>query len=93
MPTAVGVSKLSYTYPGSEKKVLDGVDLDIQKGESYGLLGANGAGKTTLVEILEGYRQADSGSVSVLGAEPASGGSAFRSRIGIVLQQTTSFQK
>ncbi len=76
-----------------EHRVLNGVDLRIQQGEVFALLGQNGAGKTTLVEILEGYRTADSGSVRVLGSDPSNVGPAFRSRIGIVLQQTTSFQR
>jgi ABC-2 type transport system ATP-binding protein len=66
---------------------VDGVSLAIQEGEVFALLGPNGAGKTTLVEILEGHRRRDSGSVSVLGFDPASGGRAYREHIGIVLQE------
>lgn len=65
---------------------LDGIDLDIERGEVFAILGPNGAGKTTTVEILEGYRRRDSGEVDVLGADPAHGGRQWRSRIGIVLQ-------
>src|SRR4029077_10073481 len=50
-------------------------------------LGPNGAGKTTTIEILEGYRSADSGSVSVLGLDPASGGTELHRRVGLMLQQ------
>ena len=56
------------------------------EGEIFALLGPNGAGKTTTVEILEGYRDRDAGEVRVLGFDPASGGAAYRDRIGIVLQ-------
>nr|BFE71903.1 hypothetical protein GCM10020092_052040 [Actinoplanes digitatis] len=42
--------------------------------------------KTTTVEILEGYRTRDSGTVEVLGYDPATGGAAYRARIGVVLQ-------
>ena len=66
-----------------------GNDLAIEAGEIFALLGPNGAGKTTTVEILAGFRQADSGSVSVLGFDPATKGDAgrsWRNRIGIVLQ-------
>jgi ABC-2 type transport system ATP-binding protein len=72
-------------------KAVDGIDLTISKGEIFALLGPNGAGKTTTVEILEGFRKADSGSVSVLGFDPASKGvqsRIWRNRIGIVLQST-----
>jgi len=66
---------------------LAGVDLRVDQGECLALLGPNGAGKTTCVEILEGYRHRDSGEVSVLGFDPVTGGSDFRRRVGIVLQQ------
>lgn len=67
------------------------VDLDIYAGEVFALLGPNGAGKTTLVEILEGYRGRSSGEVDVLGADPGRGDARWRSRLGIVLQNTTVF--
>jgi len=66
-----------------------GIDLAIEAGEIFALLGPNGAGKTTTVEILAGFRAPDSGSVSVLGFNPATTGDAgrsWRNRIGIVLQ-------
>ena len=65
-----------------------GVSLIVEEGEVFALLGPNGAGKTTTVEILEGHRTRDEGSVSVLGVDPASGGRAYRERIGIVLQSS-----
>jgi ABC-2 type transport system ATP-binding protein len=69
-------------------QAVDGVDLIVPAGEVFALLGPNGAGKTTIVEILEGYRRRNDGQVSVLGHDPARGGRALRSRIGIVLQST-----
>ena len=66
---------------------VDGLDLTIDAGEVIALLGPNGAGKTTTVEILEGYRKRDAGSVSVLGVDPQTGGRAYRERIGVVLQE------
>jgi len=65
---------------------VDGLDLDISRGEVFALLGPNGAGKTTTVEILEGHRNADSGAVRVLGSDPRTAGQTWRSRIGIVAQ-------
>ncbi|MGB7981061.1 MAG: ABC transporter ATP-binding protein [Candidatus Nanopelagicales bacterium] len=67
-------------------RAVDDLSLTIAKGEVLALLGPNGAGKTTTVEILEGHRQRSAGVVSVLGFDPATGGRAFRERIGIVLQ-------
>ena len=75
----------------ADTKAVDGIDLTISKGEIFALLGPNGAGKTTTVEILEGFRKADSGSISVLGFDPANRGvqsRIWRNRIGIVLQST-----
>ncbi len=68
-----------------------GLDLEIAQGEIFSLLGPNGAGKTTTVEILEGFRTRDSGTVSVLGFDPQSRGHEsrlWRNRIGIVLQSS-----
>jgi ABC-2 type transport system ATP-binding protein len=68
-----------------------GLDLQIEQGEIFSLLGPNGAGKTTTVEILEGFRTRDSGTVSVLGVDPQIKGHEsriWRNRIGIVLQNS-----
>ncbi|MFG1905233.1 ABC transporter ATP-binding protein [Kribbella sp. NPDC048928] len=81
---AVRVRGLVKRYP--DKVAVDGVDLDIHRGEVFALLGPNGAGKTTTTEILEGYRRADEGEISVLGSDPAHGDRVWRSRLGIVLQ-------
>lgn len=83
---AVEVKNLVKSY-GSLQAVR-GVDLSVAEGEVFALLGPNGAGKTTTVEILEGFRDRDSGDVKVLGHDPADGGSEFKSRIGVVLQDT-----
>jgi ABC-2 type transport system ATP-binding protein len=68
------------------RSVLEGVSLTVSRGEIVALLGPNGAGKTTTVEIIEGYRRRDGGTVTVLGADPAIGGPALRARVGLMLQ-------
>ncbi|BDZ54270.1 ABC transporter ATP-binding protein [Agromyces marinus] len=68
---------------------VDGIDLDIPRGETFALLGPNGAGKSTTIEILEGYRLRSAGEVDVLGVDPAHGGLDWKARIGIVLQSGT----
>lgn len=82
---AIAVRGLTKRYGDIE--AVRGIDLTVQRGEVFALLGPNGAGKTTTVEILEGHRDRSGGDVTVMGFDPARGGRAFRSRVGIVLQQ------
>ena len=81
---AISVRGLVKRYGG--RAVVDGIDLDVRAGEVFALLGPNGAGKTTTVEIIEGYRKRDGGTVSVLGLDPAMGGPGLRARVGLMLQ-------
>ncbi|WP_434345899.1 ATP-binding cassette domain-containing protein [Myxococcus virescens] len=67
---------------------VDGIDLDIRRGECVGLLGPNGAGKTTTVEILEGLQTATSGDVRLLGLRWETDARVLRERIGMTLQET-----
>jgi ABC-2 type transport system ATP-binding protein len=81
---AISIRGLVKRYGGAP--AVDGLDLDIHRGEIFALLGPNGAGKTTTVEICEGYRDRDGGEVLVLGRDPARGDRAWKARLGIVLQ-------
>src|SRR5205823_5952071 len=65
-----------------------GISFKVAEGEVFALLGPNGAGKTTTVEILEGFRHRDGGTVSVLGFDPASGDRRLKVQMGVVLQTT-----
>jgi ABC-2 type transport system ATP-binding protein len=84
---AIDVRGLRKSYGAVE--AVRGVDIAIATGEVFALLGPNGAGKTTIVEILEGHRRPDAGTVSVLGFDPARAERAMKQRIGIVLQSTS----
>src|SRR2546421_7103392 len=86
---AIEVSGLHKAYGSLE--AVRGVDFTIEEGEVFGLLGPNGAGKTTTVEILEGYRKRDAGSVAVLGTDPQRADPAWRERIGVVLQSSAMY--
>jgi ABC-2 type transport system ATP-binding protein len=81
---AITVDSLRKSYKGVE--AVRDVSFRVEWGEVFAFLGPNGAGKTTTVEILEGYRDRDGGSVDVLGEDPSKGGRKWRERIGIVLQ-------
>jgi len=87
---SVVVNDLRKNY--GEVEAVRGVSFEIGTGEIFGLLGPNGAGKTTTVEILEGYRSRDGGSITVLGQDPARAGRAWRERIGVVLQSSAMYQ-
>ncbi|MEM9651272.1 MAG: ABC transporter ATP-binding protein [Actinomycetota bacterium] len=86
MSVAIEVTNLHKSY--GDYQAVNGVDLHVEEGEILAFLGPNGAGKTTTIEILEGYRQRDSGQVSVLGEDPQRAPLAWRERIGIVLQES-----
>ena len=81
----ITVSGLRRSYDDHE--AVRGIDLEVRRGEVFAFLGPNGAGKTTTVEIMEGYRERDAGTVTVLGEDPLQGDRSWRGRIGIVLQE------
>ena len=83
--TAIVVDGLRKAYGAVE--AVRGVSFTVEEGEVFGLLGPNGAGKTTTIEILEGYRRRDAGTVTVLGVDPELGGRKLRERVGLVLQE------
>jgi ABC-2 type transport system ATP-binding protein len=86
---AVVVRDLVKRY--GKQVAVDGISFTIHQGEIFGLLGPNGAGKTTTLEMIEGLRQQDSGSITVLGMDTQSQRRQVQERIGIQLQATTLF--
>jgi ABC-2 type transport system ATP-binding protein len=84
--SAVEVRDLRKSY--GQVEAVRGVSFTVEHGEIFALLGPNGAGKTTTLEILEGFRQRDSGDALVLGHDPGnrSAGRVLREQIGLVLQ-------
>jgi len=88
---AIVVENLRKTYGAT--KAVDGVTFEVRHGEVFGMLGPNGAGKSTTIEIIEGLRVADGGSVTVLGLRQPHEAQAIKSRIGIQLQTTSLYPR
>ena len=88
---AISVRGLTKRYGDIE--AVAGIDFDVAAGEIFGLLGPNGAGKTTTVEILEGLREPDGGTASVLGLDAARDADALKPRIGVSLQTAALYPK
>jgi len=82
--SAIEVAGVRKAYGG--RVVLEDVSFDVKRGEILALLGPNGAGKTTTVEMIEGYRRPDAGSVRVLGIDPGRADRSHRARVGLMLQ-------
>ena len=67
---------------------VDGVSFSVDEGEIFAILGPNGAGKTTTVESISGLRRPDSGTINVLGLDPARDRDALRRVVGVQLQES-----
>ena len=83
-PPAVTVTGLVKRY--GTVTAVDGLTLTVGRAQVTSLLGPNGAGKTTTIEICEGYRRPDQGTVRVLGLDPVRDARALRPRVGVMLQ-------
>jgi ABC-2 type transport system ATP-binding protein len=82
--TALELTDLVKSY--GERRAVDGLTLRVAQGQICALLGPNGAGKTTTIEICEGFRRADSGTVRVLGLDPVRDSARLRPQVGVMLQ-------
>lgn len=85
-PTETVVSARGLTCRYGDTVAVDGVDLEVRRGELFALLGTNGAGKTTTLDTLEGRRRPDAGEVAVLGLDPRAHRRELAARVGTVLQ-------
>jgi ABC-2 type transport system ATP-binding protein len=74
-------------------KAVDGVSFEVARGEVFGMLGPNGAGKTTTIEVLEGLRPPESGTVEVLGMDVCNHPQAIKERIGVQLQSVSLYPR
>lgn len=89
MTGIIEVQGLSKSY--GDLKAVQNISFTVLKGEVFGMLGPNGAGKTTTMEIVEGLRESDSGSVEVLGLNIKRESRRIKARIGVQLQTTALY--
>lgn len=87
MKTTIKVEHLKKSY-GNELVVND-INISVNKGEVFGLLGANGAGKTTTIECILGIRKPDSGRVEILGMSPIKDRKQLFENVGVQFQESS----
>jgi ABC-2 type transport system ATP-binding protein len=87
----VEISSVKKAY--GDIKAVDGVTFLVNQGEVFALLGPNGAGKTTLIEIMEGLRKRDAGTLKILSLDPWEKGYELHRKIGVIPQDFTFFEK
>lgn len=85
MQTVINVERLSKSY--GNLLAADNISLSVKRGSVYGLLGANGAGKSTIMECILGTKNADSGTVSVLGYHPKKDRKRLFQNVGVQFQE------
>jgi ABC-2 type transport system ATP-binding protein len=86
---AITINNLTKKF--DDKVAVDGLSLQIGKGELFGLLGPNGAGKTTTINILCGLIQPTSGSAQILGYNVQKDAGKFKEQIGVCIQETAIY--
>ena len=87
---AIKVTGLHKAY--GHIKALNGINISVQEGEIFGLLGANGAGKSTLINLLIGTLASDSGSIEVLGFDPRKQRRQLRPQVGYMPQHQALYE-
>ena len=85
----IEIAGLVKRYGGTT--AVDGIDLTVFEGEIFGILGPNGAGKTTTLEMIEGLRKPDAGTIRVAGLDAVADSDRVRRIIGVQLQSTALF--
>ena len=89
----INAKRLSYTYPGSKEKAVDGISFSIAPGEIFGFLGPSGAGKSTTQKILTGLLSGWAGEVLIKGKDLTSLGKEYCQQIGVAFEFPNFYQK
>ncbi len=90
-PRAIVIEQLVKCF--GPTRALDGLDLDVRRGEVHGFLGPNGSGKTTTLRLLLGLLRADGGSVRMLGGDPWRDAVSLHRRIAYVPGEVSLWRK
>jgi ABC-2 type transport system ATP-binding protein len=90
---AVDIQNLGFRYPGNAEVSFANLNLQIKKGERFGLFGPNGAGKTTLMSLMTGLLKADEGSITLLGNEVGQQNKEVNKLFGFVPQDFSFYQE
>ena len=92
-PLAVNIKNLGFHYPGNDGVTFSKLNLQVKKGERFGLFGPNGAGKTTLLSLMTGLLSADEGSIHLLGIDVSKHNNAVHKLFGFVPQDFSFYQE
>ena len=90
-PQQLDLQDVAFTYPGSDRPAVRGVDLSIPMGATVGIAGASGAGKSTLIDLLLGLLTPTQGSIKIDGLPLEDVMAAWRTHVGYVPQEVTLF--
>lgn len=87
------VQNATFTYPGVERRAVDGISFEVERGEIFGFLGPSGAGKSTTQKILIGLLRGYEGEIEVLGKDLKAWGPDYYERIGVSFELPNHYQK
>jgi ABC-2 type transport system ATP-binding protein len=90
---AVDIQNLGFHYPGNDGVTFSGLNLQVNKGERFGLFGPNGAGKTTLLSLATGLLKADQGTIQLLGLDVSKHSNEVNRCFGFVPQDFSFYQE
>ena len=92
-PFAIDIQNLGFRYPGNAEVSFTNLNLQVKKGERFGLFGPNGAGKTTLMNLMTGVLQVDEGSITLLGNKVGVQKKEVNKLFGFVPQDFSFYQE
>ncbi|HAL81575.1 MAG TPA: ABC transporter ATP-binding protein [Mucilaginibacter sp.] len=90
---AIDIENMGFRYPGNSELFISGLNLQVQKGERFGLFGPNAAGKTTLISLMTGLLSVDEGHIRLFGREVGRRNNAVSKLFGFVPQDFSFYQE